>query len=129
MTRVEYWMGLNNSKNSKMAENSRYENNWHMLDTLDGVMVNKLSLVNLHEWVRVSLGASFILPCVTSNQNLGKLVIPIWVYYMNQPQFWIFFGLSYWFRLLFPFLSYFVHTLNLFSFFFFTYYWSLYLKT
>ena len=37
--------------------------------TSDGVMVSKLDFVNLHDWVRVSLGAPFIQPCATSKKK------------------------------------------------------------
>ena len=37
--------------------------------TSGGVMVSKLGLANLDEWVRVSLGAPFIRPCATSKKT------------------------------------------------------------
>ena len=42
----------------------------HSMGTFGGVMVKKLTwLANLHEWVRVSLGAPFIRPCASSKQR------------------------------------------------------------
>ena len=40
----------------------------------------KARLANLHEWVRVSLGAPFILPCVTSKQRGLSINIQLYTY-------------------------------------------------
>ena len=55
------------------------------LGTSGGVTVSKQArLANLHEWVRVSLGAPFIWPCATSKQRALWISISFSIYFFTH---------------------------------------------